>query len=750
MVGFFWWLRFLALRRSANAGREDAGQESENRTFASRSQPVRIRLPTRELPRQPSVAAGLRNCVGGEDAEDRSLLWAGRDVTIQACRDRCLKLVVLAAARDDYQQIAQTLAARKDAEIQLRYVPLFEAAAAIGVAEADCVLLDMSASQSTDLLQQLRSACQGGIVAMSGASKEHLVVDLLRQGADNVVNREKMTPDSLDRAIRSACQQAQSRQQLAAQLAELEAANERLQRKLAERRASQKVLRQRERQIRFIADNLPILIAHVGADERYRYVNRGYSDFHGLPVEQIVGMHVRELVGPGNYDAAADQIRLVLSGQPTCYQMDVKRPRQPPRTVRVTYLPNHTEDGATDGFLVIVADVTPQRKAEAQLVDSERRFRELAGTVPQILVAARTDKLFGSQQRNDFTDAVLEVAQAIVLLRDSQGGVVRWNRYLEDLTGYSLAEVEEPDRLQLLFGPDALAQAEEAFRQAFADQPSRGRVTPLRTSSGIQREISWWDKVLRSPTGEITGVLSLGHDVTELYEAQRRALQAERLAAIGEAMTALAHESRNALQRSQANLEMLALAVEDRPEALEFIRRAQKAQDDLHQLYEDVREYATPIRIHPREEPLPAVVQETWEQLATLREGRQAELHLHVKTDATSCEVDRFAMRQVFRNILENALAACSDSVRIDVCLELAQWDGQEALRVTLRDNGPGFSNETRQKVFDVFFTTKTHGTGLGMAIARRLVEAHGGHIAIGADAQEGAEFVIHLPRRRP
>ena len=98
-------------------------------------------------------------------------------------------------------------------------------------------------------------------------------------------------------------------------------------------------------------------------------------------------------------------------------------------------------------------------------------------------------------------------------------------------------------------------------------------------------------------------ILKVGQDITFLQEAQERALQAERLAAIGEVVAGLAHESRNALQRSQACLEMLALAVRDRPEALDLINRIQKAQDHLHSLYEDVRSYAAPIKLdkHPCE-----------------------------------------------------------------------------------------------------------------------------------------------------
>ena len=86
-------------------------------------------------------------------------------------------------------------------------------------------------------------------------------------------------------------------------------------------------------------------------------------------------------------------------------------------------------------------------------------------------------------------------------------------------------------------------------------------------------------------------------DVTELKKAQELALRSERLAAIGQMMTGLAHESGNALARSQSCLEMLAWEVEDRPEALELIDRIQKAQDHLQQLYEEVRSYAAPLRL---------------------------------------------------------------------------------------------------------------------------------------------------------
>ena len=92
-------------------------------------------------------------------------------------------------------------------------------------------------------------------------------------------------------------------------------------------------------------------------------------------------------------------------------------------------------------------------------------------------------------------------------------------------------------------------------------------------------------------------------------------------------------------------------------------------------------------------------------------------------------------------------LAACSDPVRIVVRCSIAEIAEHPAVLIALRDNGPGLNAEQRQRIFDPFFTTKTKGTGLSMAIAGRIVDAHGGRIAVGVDTVGGAEIRVLLPR---
>jgi hypothetical protein len=99
------------------------------------------------------------------------------------------------------------------------------------------------------------------------------------------------------------------------------------------------------------------------------------------------------------------------------------------------------------------------------------------------------------------------------------------------------------------------------------------------------------------------------------------------------------------------------------------------------------------------------------------------------ETEDTICEIDAFAVRQVFRNIFENSLAACPNSLEINALYEDCEVSGIPALRIVVRDNGPGLSDEQKNMVFVPFYTTKQRGLGLGLTIARQIVEAHGGEI---------------------
>ncbi len=234
--------------------------------------------------------------------------------------------------------------------------------------------------------------------------------------------------------------------------------------------------------------------------------------------------------------------------------------------------------------------------------------------------------------------------------------------------------------------------------------------------------------------------------------AQDRTLRAARLAAIGEAMAGLAHESRNAIQRSQACLEMLSSRVADKPGAPQLIEELQRAQDDLHRLYEGVREWAAPMTLRHEPCDVHALVRESWTHLGSALDHRVTLEEPDATVNAT-VSADRFALRHVLRNVLENAIIACGEvgdaPAKLTLGLSEARLAHRRALAISIRDTGPGFNGDDARRAFEPFFTTRTRGTGLGLAIARRIVGAHGGTIEI-RSSSSGAEVVITLPREVP
>jgi PAS domain S-box-containing protein len=352
---------------------------------------------------------------------------------------------------------------------------------------------------------------------------------------------------------------------------------------------------------------------------------------------------------------------------------------------------------------------------------------------------------------------LVEAAPCLIVILRPDHTLHYLSRFGEMLTGYSAGEVVGRDYFATLVPEEDRQGAADNVRRVFAGTPTRGVEWPVLCKDGSRRWMIWNARLLPHYEGS-PAVLAVGQDITALKDAQERTLQAERLAAIGQMMTGLAHESGNALARSQACLEMLELEVQDRPEALDLVARIQKAQNHLQQLYDEVRNYAAPLKLEREVCSLAVVWRQAWANLAVRRQGRQAVLREECAGADTNCAVDPFRLEQVFRNIFENSLAACHDPVEIVVRCRAAQLGGQPAFRVAVCDNGPGLSPEQKRRIFEPFYTTKTKGTGLGMAIARRIVDAHGGHIAVGGAsspeapqrASGGAEIIILLPRDIP
>lgn len=231
-------------------------------------------------------------------------------------------------------------------------------------------------------------------------------------------------------------------------------------------------------------------------------------------------------------------------------------------------------------------------------------------------------------------------------------------------------------------------------------------------------------------------------------EAESRIRQSERLAAIGQVVTGLAHESRNVLQRSHACLETLLLDVEDRPEAKKLAERIQGALDQLQVLYEEVRNFAAPIILDLDEVDLMQAIRTAWSNIESLQTDSKVEFKLNFPA-GTECKVlaDHHRLNQVLHNLLTNAAEAVLNEENPRIICHIRPSDDLRSWLVTIEDNGPGFLPEEANRAFEPFFTTKSKGTGLGLAICRRIVDAHQGAISLDRHRAMGASFEVKLPR---
>jgi signal transduction histidine kinase len=232
----------------------------------------------------------------------------------------------------------------------------------------------------------------------------------------------------------------------------------------------------------------------------------------------------------------------------------------------------------------------------------------------------------------------------------------------------------------------------------------------------------------------------------EVERSYERVRQSERLAAIGQMIAGLSHESRNALQRSTACLQLLDRHLPDLPRERTLVREALKAHEDLQRVYDDVQEYAAEVRLERVAVSVPELWRDAWRDLESQRQGRIVSVIENIDGACLECWVDPFRVKRVFRILFENSLDACSDPVEILVACTAGEVDGKAALRIRVQDNGPGLNAEQAHRLFEPFYTTKVRGTGLGMSIARRLVEGHGGSIAIDPRPGQGLEVTIDLP----
>jgi len=250
---------------------------------------------------------------------------------------------------------------------------------------------------------------------------------------------------------------------------------------------------------------------------------------------------------------------------------------------------------------------------------------------------------------------------------------------------------------------------------------------------------------LRDVRDQVLGRVVNFTDLTELRRLEQHMRRAERLATVGQLAAGVAHEIRNPLASISGSIQLLkdSPVSEDDRALMTIVNREI---DRLNVLIGDLLDYANPRPSQPVDFDLDVLVRETLQ----VARADQAFAVIEVTTNIAGplpVRADSSKLRQVMWNLLRNAAdAAAAGGKHVTVTATL---DGNDDVRMSVDDDGPGIPADKIAHIFDPFFTTKQRGTGLGLAVCHAVIAEHGGRIDVESEVGKGTKMVVTLPRNR-
>jgi PAS domain S-box-containing protein len=265
--------------------------------------------------------------------------------------------------------------------------------------------------------------------------------------------------------------------------------------------------------------------------------------------------------------------------------------------------------------------------------------------------------------------------------------------------------------------------------------------------AGDTRHLGVTISPIRRGTENISGVICLLTDLTELAALQQRMRLKENLAALGELSAGIAHEFKNALATISGYAQMIQSEASE-GEAGDHAKRILEQTRNITHVVTEFLKYARPLEIPEETVTLQTVV----ERVVT--EVGEAIPQAKIRCEGTFGDVegDEGLLRQALLNLARNAAEACAASKgggKVLVRGEIVRGEEFGFQHVTVVDNGPGIAADALPKLFRPFFTTKANGTGLGLAVVQKIIVQHGGQVEARNRPEGGAAFIVTLPLPR-
>jgi two-component system, LuxR family, sensor kinase FixL len=499
---------------------------------------------------------------------------------------------------------------------------------------------------------------------------------------------------------------------------------------IEERVTGENELRESESRFQIVADAAPVLIWMSGVDQLCTFFNQPWLDFTGRSIEQELGNGWAEGVHHDDLqECLAVYTQAFDARQPFVMQYRLRRNDGEYRWISDQGVPRHDPEGRFAGYIGSCVDVTELVNKDQALRDSEERMRVAAEAVNLSIWEWNLSK-----------DEIWATNARRALLGLPASGKIG----LEDF----ICRLHPDDRDRVRHTIDDAIHSggdfDSEYRLIFPD--------------GVARWMSMRGSVHFDDAGKPARLLGISIDITERKQAELDAQRGRaelshlsRVALIGEMSASIAHELNQPLAGILSNAAAGQRFIDKGDVNLREIREmlgdiiadGRRASDVVR----GIRGMVKKKQVERRSVDLNEVVTEALRMVSPDAVLRSCQLETSLDANLPVIDGDPVQLRQVLLNLLINAFDAMRDTAPSKRKVLIAtQRNGDGTVRTSVRDHGVGVAEDIRDRLFDPFFSTKTEGLGMGLAIVRSIIEAHGGTITAKNVDDCGARFEFVLP----
>lgn len=527
---------------------------------------------------------------------------------------------------------------------------------------------------------------------------------------------------------------------------------------ITERKAAESALRENQRFLQTITDQVPGAIAYVDTALRFRFANTEHHRLYGLAAEKIIGLHASDCLPADIWADVAPHLQAALSGAAQKFEAWRHDPEGAPMCVSAQYLPD-IHEGLVKGIFVQVTDITDHKRVEERMAHLNEEL--------ELRIKERSLELLESEQR--FRLMVDNLRDYCIFFFDTEGRISDWTDSAQRMEGYSPTETIGR-HYSLLFKRKTPEEALRTGQRMMETAAARGQHEVHGWYERKDGSQYWAHSViiaLRDDAEELRGFAKINRDMSDAKRLDdlmrnindelenRVAERTEQLLAANKDLESfsysVSHDLRSPLRHISSFVSLLEehLAESHDEEALRYLGTIGNSARHMSQLIDGLLAFSRLGRaaVHLVEVDFAMLVDDVVAQLAHDAQGREVEWL--IPTDLPMVQGDPLLLREVWTNLLGNALKYSRPraAARIEV-----GWSVDPAVGYifSITDNGVGFDTQYAQKLFGVFQrlhrASEFEGTGIGLALVRRILERHGGSIWADSRLGEGSVFSFSLP----